>query len=228
MCTRARSISGMMLSYHTFPLFSFYSSRFTANLLGWNIQSLNPIGRFQMMTKLIGRHLIRFTLVLVKVWMVMTYDYLKNQRQIFVSHELKVLITLFHNWLCFKEILKNISPIYCDVCLLNLCKIELEKWNFLHNFSTQHKWNGTFQTICFFRSTVISRLSKNTRLCDNSNSFQSKMLYNILIFKWSYLDSNLWICNFAYVISFPTEHQLLVKILAYRKYHKRRFKDAPN
>ena len=96
--------------YHTFPLFSFYSSRFTANLLGWNIQSLNPIGRFQMMTKLIGRHLIRFTLVLVKVWMVMTFDYLKNQRQLFVSHELKVLIALFHNWLCFKEILKIFLP----------------------------------------------------------------------------------------------------------------------
>ena len=58
-------------------------------------------------------------------------------------------------------------------------------------------WNGAFQTICFFRSTVISRLSKNAHLYDrsNSNSFQLKTLYIVLIFKWSRLDTNLWICN---------------------------------
>ena len=42
---------------------------------------------------------------------------------------------------------------------------------------------------------VISRLSKNACLYDNSNSFQSKMLYIVLIFKWSHLDTHLWICN---------------------------------
>ena len=58
-------------------------------------------------------------------------------------------------------------------------------------------WNGVFQTICFFRSTVISRLSKNAHLYDrsNSNSFQLKTLYIVLIFKRSRLDTNLWICN---------------------------------
>ena len=33
---------------------------------------------------------------------------------------------------------------------------------------------------------------------------------------------------YAYVINFPTEHQLLVKVLAYRKYNKRWFKYAPD
>ena len=42
----------------------------------------------------------------------------------------------------------------------------------------------------------ISVLSKNAHLCDNiSNSFQSKTQYIVLIFKWSHLDINLWICN---------------------------------
>ena len=36
-----------------------------------------------------------------------------------------------------------------------------------------------------YTSSFISRLSKNAHLYDNLNSFQSKILYIVLIFKWS-------------------------------------------
>ena len=42
------------------------------------------------------------------------------------------------------------------------------------------------------------------------------MLYIVLIFKWSFM-------NLQFVINIPT-----VKVLAYRKYHKRWFKYVPD
>ena len=60
------------------------------------------------------------------------------------------------------------------------------------------------------------------------NSFQSKTLYTVLIFKWSCLDTNLWIWNLCICQkNMPTEHQHLVTVLAYRKYCRRHFKYDP-
>ena len=110
------------------------------------------------------------------------------------------------SYLCKMELENGISCLISTLCI---------NWN--GAFSTLgENWNGTFQTICFFRCTVISRLFKNVCLYDNSNSFQSKMLYIVLIFKWSHLDTNLWICNLC--ICHITKYQInldLIKIIQF-------------
>ena len=90
-------------------------------------------------------------------------------------------------------------------------------------------WAGAFSKAFSSSEALISVLSKNACLHDNiSNSFQSKTLYIELIFKWSHLDTNLWICKFVHPSkNMLTEHQLLVTVLAYRKYHRRWFKYPP-
>ena len=57
-------------------------------------------------------------------------------------------------------------------------------------------WDGAFSKAFRSSEALILVLSKNACLYDNiSNSFQSKTLYIVLIFKWSRLDTNLWIWN---------------------------------
>ena len=64
------------------------------------------------------------------------------------------------------------------------------------NIRNAINWAGAFSKAFNFSEALISVLSKNAHLCDDiSNSFQSKTLYIVLIFKWSCLDTNLWICN---------------------------------
>ena len=48
-----------------------------------------------------------------------------------------------------------------------------------------------------------------------------------------YSNGHVWIPIYEFaicasIINIPTEHQLLVKVLAYRKYHRRQFKYAPD
>ena len=67
---------------------------------------------------------------------------------------------------------------------------------FLLNIRNAINWAGAFSKAFSSSEALISVLSKNACLYDNiSNSFQSKTLYIVLIFKWSCLDTNLWICN---------------------------------
>ena len=68
-------------------------------------------------------------------------------------------------------------------------------------------WTDAFSKAFCSLEALILVLSKNARLYDNNwNSFQSKILYIVLIFKFVHLSKNM-----------PTEHQLLVTVLAYRK-----------
>ena len=72
----------------------------------------------------------------------------------------------------------------------NICKIKLEKWNFPLNFITHRKmeWRLWEQLYNFPNCVFPDSLN-------NSNSFQSKMLYIVLVFKWSCLDTLLSILN---------------------------------
>ena len=82
------------------------------------------------------------------------------------------------------------------VSLQLLVQNRRRKWHFPLNFRNGIDWTGTFSKAFSSSETCISVPSKNVRLYDNiSNSFQSKTLYIVLIFKWSHLDTNLWICN---------------------------------
>ena len=96
------------------------------------------------------------------------------------------------------------------VSLQLLMQNRTRKWHFPLNFQNGINWTGAFLlnlrygknwTDAFFKAfgsseALISVLCKNACVYDNiSNSFQSKMLYIVLTFKWSCLDTNLWICN---------------------------------
>ena len=96
------------------------------------------------------------------------------------------------------------------VSLHLLVQNRTRKWHFPLNFRNGINWTGAFPlylhngkiwTGAFFNAfgsseALLSVLCKNAHLYDNiSNSFQSKMLYIVLIFKWLHLDTNLWICN---------------------------------
>ena len=97
------------------------------------------------------------------------------------------------------------------ICLTSVTRAKpKEKWNFplncrnginwtspfLLNIHNAINWAGAFSKAFSSSEALISVLSKNAYLYDNiSNSFQSKTLYIVVIFKWSHLDTNLWICN---------------------------------
>ena len=76
---------------------------------------------------------------------------------------------------------------------------------FLHNIRNAINWAGVTSKAFSSSEALISVLSKNPCLISYSvkmptcmvifNSFQSKTLYTVLIFKWSCLDTNLWIWN---------------------------------
>ena len=96
------------------------------------------------------------------------------------------------------------------VSLQLLVQNRRRKWHFPFNFRNGINWASpiplnihntinwadAFSKAFSSSEALISVLSKNACLYDNiSNSFQSKTLYIVLTFKWSRLDTNLWICN---------------------------------
>ena len=96
------------------------------------------------------------------------------------------------------------------VSLQLLMQNRRRKWHFPLNFCNGINWTGPFPlnirnainwagafSKAFSSSeALILVLSKNAHMYDSiSNSFQSKTLYIVLIFKWSHLDTNLWIGN---------------------------------
>ena len=102
------------------------------------------------------------------------------------------------------------QTIYVYVSLQLLVQNRMRKWHFPLNFTNGINWTGAFLlnlyngknwTGAFFKAfgsseALISVLCKNAYLYDNiSNPFQSETLYIVLTFKWSCLDTNLWICN---------------------------------
>ena len=101
-----------------------------------------------------------------------------------------------------------ISKIYVSLQLLMQNRrrkwhFPLNSWNSINwtspfplNIRNAINWAGAFSKAFSSSEALILVLSKNACLYDNiSNSFQSKTLYIVLIFKWSCLDTNLWICN---------------------------------
>ena len=82
------------------------------------------------------------------------------------------------------------------VSLQLLVQNQTKKWHFPLNFHNGIKWSGAFSKAFGSSEALILVLSKNAPLYDIiSNTFQSKTLYIVLIFKWSCLDTNLWIYN---------------------------------
>ena len=97
-------------------------------------------------------------------------------------------------WLIKNRKFKPSSKAYVSLQLL--VQNRKRKWHFSLNFRNGIKCTGAFSKAFGSSEALISVLSKNAHLYDNiSNSFQSKTLYIVLIFKSAHLDTNLWIFN---------------------------------
>ena len=131
-------------------------------------------------------------------------------------HKAKRRLTCYSLHLTLKKVLSFCGALYVlcqqntSVSLQLLVQNQRRKWHFPLNFQNGINWTspfllnicnainwaGAFSKAFSSSEALISVLSKNACLYDNiSNSFQSKTLYIVLIFKWSCLDTNLWICN---------------------------------
>ena len=53
------------------------------------------------------------------------------------------------------------------------------------------------------------------------------MLKIVLTFKWSHLDTNLWICNMSICHKHANSTPTFGKVLVYRRYCRRQFKSSP-
>ena len=90
--------------------------------------------------------------------------------------------------LSFRYILSTyfLRNIYHNICLTSVTQNQTRKWHFPLNFCNGINWTGASSKAFGSSEALILVLYKNACLYDNiSNSFQSKTLYIVLIFKWS-------------------------------------------
>ena len=81
--------------------------------------------------------------------------------------------------------------IWTSLFPLNICNSIIWTSPFPLNIRNAINWGGAFSKAFRSSEALISKLPKNAHLY----FFSVKKLYIVLIFKWSHLDTNLWICN---------------------------------
>ena len=129
------------------------------------------------------------------------------------------------------------SKIYVLLCLR--VQNRRKKWHFPPNSCNSIIWTAPFllniHNVIIWGMAFPKHLGLQKHLFQYSLKMPACMIYlkffsdkntvHCTYIQWSTLDTNLWIWNFCICQkNMPTEHQLLVTVLAYRKDCRRRFR----